>query len=189
MLKHTACSDFYCSICFTTHQTIIRANVSSLTEAFLLVSVFLSFSLLIRRSFRGLVLTILYLSVAMKHDASPRRPAFHGGIWGVLWSVRLSPLYGHTVWRLSSERCGPISLCMCKSVEKNSLWFSLLVCFLRELGDLAPCEDCFYSCAPSFDFALWFFCILPSPLHILSLIACMLRRWTCDHLCSLKSTR
>lgn len=62
----------------------MQVLLSPLIGAIFYVGIYLSFFLLLHRSWCGLVLTIPYLSMAVKLDASPRRPAFHGGIWGVI---------------------------------------------------------------------------------------------------------
>lgn len=68
----------------TDKQSVGQVLLSSLIGAIFQVGIYLSFFLLVHRSCSGLVLTILCLSMAVKLDASPRRPAFHGGIWGVI---------------------------------------------------------------------------------------------------------
>lgn len=66
------------------------------------------------------------------------------------------------------QRGGVLFHCACAGVCRRSLCGSLFLSFFFfwELGDVAPWEDCIFPWAPSFDFALWFFCILPSPFHI-----------------------
>lgn len=146
----------------TDKPSVGQVLLSPLIGALFHVGIYLSFFLLVHRSCCGLVLTILCLSTAVKLDASCRRPAFHGGIWGVIIKCETGFHFMDTLCTYSLPLLGVFFLLQCvggRMCIGILLWLFFFSFFLQD-GRMFEMSS--YTCPAKLAVSL----ALPlSPLH------------------------